>query len=65
MRVHGLRVHVERDPAVRVPQEFLYRLDVFPIRLQQSAEGMTEGVPADVLGDAGLTCHRPDVFTAS
>jgi hypothetical protein len=26
---------------------------------------MTEGVPADVLGDAGLTCHRPDVFTAS
>ncbi len=55
MRVHGLRVNVERDPAVRVPQELLYGLNIFPVCLQQRTEGMAEGVPADVLGDAGLT----------
>jgi hypothetical protein len=30
MRVHGLRVHVESDPAVGVPQELLYRLHISP-----------------------------------
>jgi hypothetical protein len=35
-----------------VPQELLYGFDIFSICLEQSAEGMTEGMPTDVFGDA-------------
>ena len=51
----------QRDPALSMPQELLNGLYIYPVRLQQRAEGMAEGVPADVLGNAGLTCHRPDI----
>jgi hypothetical protein len=54
VRVYCLRVNVERDSAVRVPQELLYGLHVFPIRLQQRVEGVEESV----LGDAGFARDR-------
>ncbi len=34
IRVHALPVYVEGDPAVRVPQELLYRLHIFLVGLQ-------------------------------
>jgi hypothetical protein len=61
MRVHGLRVHVKRDPAIRVPQELLYGVHIFPVCLQQSAEVVAESVPNDVLGNVGSACHRLDI----
>ena len=61
LRGDGLRVHLQRDPAVRVPQELLDSFHIFPIRLQQRAEGMTEGVPTDALVNAVGFGHRPDM----
>ena len=58
VRGHSLRVNVKRDPAVCVPQKLLYGFDIFPIRLEQRAEGMTEGMPTDVLGDGSSICRR-------
>ncbi len=55
MRVRCLRVHVKRDPAVRVPQELLYGLHIFPIGLEQCPEAIAEGVPTDVLVNAMLS----------
>jgi hypothetical protein len=61
VRVHRLRVNVERYSAVRVPQEFLNRLDIFSIRLKQSAEGVTESMPADLLVNAICLRNWPDM----
>ena len=61
MRVRRLRVDVKRDPAIRVPQKLLYRLHIFPIRLQQSAEAVTEGMPADSFVNAVCFRNRPDM----
>lgn len=52
VRVHGLRVKVERDLAIGMPQKLLDGFYVFPVGLQRRAEGMAEGVPADVLVNA-------------
>jgi hypothetical protein len=37
-------VYVQDDPTIRVPRELLYCLDILPFCLDQSAEGMTEGM---------------------
>jgi hypothetical protein len=42
-----LRVKVKCDAIIRGSQKLLYRLHIFSVRLQDRAEGMTEGVPAD------------------
>ena len=64
MRVHCLRVNVERDAAVRVSQMILHGVYNFAARLQHRAEGVTEGVPADVPGDASFACDRLDTWAA-
>jgi hypothetical protein len=61
VRGHSLRVNVQGDPTIRVPQELLYGFDISFICLEQSAEGMTEGMPTDVFGDASFACNRLDV----
>src|SRR6185437_2719823 len=48
-----LRVGVHRDLDVGMSEQLLHRLDVLPVRLQQSRIGVTERVPADPLVDAG------------
>jgi hypothetical protein len=53
-----LRVNVKRDATIRVSQKLLYRLHIFSVRPQDRAEGMTEGVPDDVLVDADLDVDR-------
>jgi hypothetical protein len=45
MRGHSLCIHLQRDPAIGLPKELLDNLHIFLMRLQQCAEGMTEGVP--------------------
>ena len=45
VRGRRLRLHLKRDPAVRVPQKLLDRLHIFPVGLQQCAEGVAEGTP--------------------
>jgi hypothetical protein len=47
VRGHGLRINLKRDPAARVPQQFLNRLDILSVRLQQRPESVPESVPAD------------------
>ena len=39
VRVRRLGVNVKRDPAVGVPQELLYGLHIFPVRLKQAVSG--------------------------
>jgi hypothetical protein len=55
-RHQALRVHIQRDSAVRVTQALLHNLYVFAIRFQQSCERISERVPADVFENAGT--HR-------
>ena len=54
-------VNIERDPAIRVPQELLVGFDILSVRLQQSSEGMPECMPADVLVDAICPGNWPDM----
>jgi len=58
----ALRVHVQRDPAVRVPQNLLDRLHVFLVSLHDGTERVAEDVPGDVLVDACLGCRRSHVI---
>jgi hypothetical protein len=52
VRTHCLCVHIKLDPAIGAPQELLNGFDILSVRLQQSAEGMPECMPANVLVDA-------------
>src|ERR1035438_3698440 len=36
-------------------------LHILPVRLQQSSEGVAEGVPTDSFVNAGRSCDMPDV----
>jgi hypothetical protein len=57
VRVHGLRVNLQRDPAVGVPQELLDRLHIFPVRPQQRAEcfsGLASHLSLYPVGDVYL-----------
>ena len=54
VRVRCLCVNIQRDPTVRVSQEFLNGFDILSI--QQCAEGMPESVPSDFLVNAN--CFR-------
>jgi hypothetical protein len=58
LTVASSRINVKRDATIRVSQKLLYRLHIFSVRLQDRAEGMTEGVPDDVLVDADLACSQ-------
>jgi hypothetical protein len=61
VRVRRLRVNVKRDPAVRVPQELLYGLNIFPIRFEQCAKAVTEGMPADSFVNTVRFRNRSDM----
>jgi hypothetical protein len=61
VRGDSLRVHLQRDSAVCVPQELLDRLHIFSVGLQQSAEGMPESMPADSLVNAVCFRNWPDM----
>jgi len=56
VRVHCLRVNIERDSTVRVSQELLNGFDILTVSFQQCAEGMPESVPTDFLVNA--VCFR-------
>ena len=45
MRVHGLRVHVERDPAARVPYGLLYRPKILLSCFSNVMKRIAEGLP--------------------
>jgi len=49
----ALGVDVERSAAIGMAQQLLHDLDVDTTRLVQRREGMAEGVPAYVPGNAG------------
>jgi len=56
---HSLHVHLQRDPAVGVLHKLLDGLHIFPVRLQQGAEGVSEGVPVDAFVNAVRSSNRP------
>ena len=45
---HRLRVDVHGRADIRMPQEFLLDLQVFPIRPEQGGESVAERVPPDI-----------------
>jgi hypothetical protein len=57
-RRHGLRVRVQRDSAVRVPQQLLNYADVLAVRLQYRRKSVTKRLPADVLRNSRSLCCR-------